>query len=85
MPEKEYSASEMAQLYQDLPNLWLLLEVLETNGSGRAERLKLIKYASDKNELYEYLLDEDRQWEWGKNYIFVYSDPQKECDLSSFS
>ena len=79
--QQEYSASEMAQLYQDLPNVWLLLEVLQTNPSGRAERLKLLKYAKDKNELYEYLLDEDPHWEWNKNYIFVFSDPEKACEL----
>ncbi|MBK7407901.1 MAG: hypothetical protein IPL49_08575 [Saprospirales bacterium] len=77
----EYSAAEMAQLYQKHPNEWLLLEVLATNKSGRAERLRLVKYAKNKNDLYDYLMDEVQDWDWSKNFIFVYSDPDKECDL----
>ncbi|MBK6622598.1 MAG: hypothetical protein IPG32_17645 [Saprospirales bacterium] len=76
-----YDVSHMAQLYQELPHHWLLLEVLETNEHGRAEKLRLLKYAKDKNELYEYLLDEDPHWEWSKRYIFVFSDPEKECEI----
>ena len=77
----EYSAAEMAQLYQKHPGEWLLLEVLATNKSGRAERLRLVKYAKNKNDLYDYLMDEVQDWDWSKNFIFVFSDPDKECDL----
>ncbi|HFA49846.1 MAG TPA: hypothetical protein ENJ95_12635 [Bacteroidetes bacterium] len=79
--KKEYLASEMAQLYQDLPNEWLLLEILKTNEQGRAEKLKLLKHAKDKDELYDYLMDETEDWSFDNNYIFVYSDPEKECEL----
>ncbi len=79
--QKEYGASEMAQLYNAKPNEWLLMEILETNEKGRATRLKLLKSAKDKEELYDYLMDETEEWHWGNNYIFVFSDPEKECDL----
>lgn len=78
---QEYNAREMAQLYQKHPNEWLLLEILETNKAGRAERLRLVKYAKDKNDLYDYLMDEAEDWNWNRNFIFVYSDPDKECEL----
>ena len=78
---KEYSAWEMADLYRKHPHQWLLLEVLTTNAAGRAQRLKLWKYATDKNELYDFLMDELEDWDWSKNFIFVYSDPEKECEL----
>jgi hypothetical protein len=78
---KEYHASEMAQLYNKKPNEWLLLEILETNETGRAERLKLLKSAKNKEDLYDFLMDELEDWDWSQNYIFVYSDPEKQCDL----
>ncbi len=79
--QKEYFASEMAQLYNAKPDEWLLLEILETNEQGRAEKLKLLKSAKDKDDLYDFLMDEVEDWTWDKNYIFVYSDPGKECEL----
>jgi hypothetical protein len=77
----EYSAHEMAHLYQEHPNEWLLLEVLATNEAGRAERLKLLKHSKDKNDLYDFLMDEVKDWSWKRNFIFVYSNPEKECEL----
>jgi len=79
--KKVYSAAEMVQLYNQKPHVWLLLEVLEYNKYGRAERLKLLKFSRDKNELYDYLTEEDENWDWHKNYIFVYADPDHKCSL----
>ena len=76
-----YTASELARLYQQLPGYWLLLEVLEESDNGRPEKLKLLKYSKDKQELHEFLMDEDENWSWDKKYIFVYANPDKECDL----
>ena len=78
---KEYTAREMAQLYQKHPNEWLLLEILETNKAGRAERLRLLNYSKNKDDLYDFLMDEVQDWDWSRNFIFVYSDPEKECEL----
>lgn len=71
----------MAQLYNELPNQWLLLEIKKKDKAGRAEKLLLLKNDPDKNRLYDYLMEEDINWDWNKNYIFVYSDPDKACDL----
>jgi hypothetical protein len=78
---KEYSAREMAHLYQEHPNEWLLLEVLAYNKAGRAERLRLLKFSKNKNDLYDFLMDEVQEWDWSRNFIFVFSDPEKECEL----
>ena len=79
--QQEYNASEMARLYESKPNEWLLMEILETNEQGRAVRLRLLKSAKNKDELYDYLMDETEDWDLSNNYIFVYSDPEKECEL----
>ncbi len=81
LKKKEYDAGEMTNLYNERPNVWLLLEVVKYNEFGKAQRLKLLKTSKDKNELYDYLMDEDDEWDWNKNYIFVYSDPDKYCEL----
>ena len=78
--KKIYKAAEMAQLYQENPRVWLLLEVLARNRNGRATRLKLLKQAPAKDELHDYLL-EHKDWDWDKEYIIVFSDPDKLCDI----
>ncbi len=79
--QKEYRAQEMCELYERLPENWLLLEILETNESGRAERLRLLKADKNKEVLYDFLMDELEDWDWKNNFIFVYADPDKECEL----
>ncbi|KAA3631458.1 MAG: hypothetical protein DWQ02_16350 [Bacteroidetes bacterium] len=73
-------AKEVAQLYEDNPGVWLLLDVLETAPNGRASKFMLLAKSEDKDDLYEFLLEDD-DWSWGKKYIFVYADPDKHCDL----
>lgn len=73
-------AQEVAQLYEDNPGFWLLLDVLETTPNGRASKFILLAKSKDKDDLYEFLMEDD-DWSWGKKYIFVYSDPDKHCDL----
>ena len=79
--QKEYNALEMAKLISSKPNVWFLLEVLETNESGRAERMKLLKFDKNKDRLYDFLMDDLEDWSWNKKIIFVFSDPSKKCDL----
>lgn len=75
-------AAEVGQLYQDNPGIWLLLDVLETGKNGRASKFKLLAKSSDKEDLYDFLMeDESEDWSWDKKYIFVFSDPDKQCDL----
>lgn len=71
----------MAQVYQENPGVWLLLEVLERNpNNGRAEKLCLLKAAAQKEALYDFLLEQE-DWNWHKEYVFVYSDPDKQCEI----
>ena len=58
-----------------------MLEVLKESDNGRPEKFKLLKYSKDKQELHEFMMDEDENWSWDKKYIFVHADPDKECDL----
>jgi hypothetical protein len=73
------SAKDVAQLYNDLINQWLLLEVVKTNKKGKAEKFKLIAYNKDKNELYKLMESED--WNWDKKYVFVFADPNSLCEI----
>ena len=57
------------------------LEVLERDENGRAQKLKLIRYAATKEELNDYLINDADDWDWNTNYIFVYSDPEQQCEL----
>lgn len=78
--EKIYTALEMAQLIGSRPKNWFLLEILKQNNNGKAEELRFLKYSGDKENLYQYLM-EDESWDWDKKYIFVFSDPDKKCEL----
>ncbi len=80
MERQLFDAAEMAQLYREKPGEWLLLEVLEKDPYGRAAKLALLRSAKDKEELYDFLL-EQQQWDWSKEYIFVFSDPNGQCDI----
>jgi len=80
-PGRIYDAAEMAEVYAAVPEKWLLLEVLERDENGRAQKLKLIRYAATKEELQDYLINEAEDWDWNTNYIFVYSDPNQQCEL----
>ncbi len=80
MKRQLYDATEMAQLYQEKPGVWLLLEVLERDQRGRANKLALLRESPNKDDLYDFLL-EQQQWDWSKEYIFVFSDPDKQCEI----
>ena len=80
MRGKVYTAKEMGQLYATLPGEWLLLEVLERDSYGKALRLKLLHHAKEKEILREFLL-EKQDWNLSSDIRFVYSDPDKMCDL----
>ena len=80
MKERIYTASEMAQLYQENPGAWLLLDVLERNAAGRAEKLRLLKAAPTKAELYDFLMEQE-EWSLEHDYVFVFSDPDKQCEI----
>ncbi|MBK8920922.1 MAG: hypothetical protein IPM81_05355 [Saprospirales bacterium] len=80
MKRKIYKAAQMAQLYQENPGVWLLLEVRARNPNGRATRLKLLKQAKNKDDLYDFLMEQEN-WDLSKDYVFVFSDPGKQCEI----
>jgi len=77
---RKINAAEVAQLYREIPHQWMLLEVISTK-NGKAEWFYLLKYAKEKEVLYDYLMDEDENWDWSKKYIFVYADPDDVCEI----
>ncbi len=73
------NARDVARLYNDKSNHWLLLEVLKKDKNGKAEEFKLIACDPDKDRLYELMEDDD--WDWDKQYIFVFADPDSLCEI----
>lgn len=73
------NAKQVAQLYNDLSQNWLLLEVLKMGANKKAEEFKLIAYNKSKDKLKELMEDDD--WDWDKKYIFVYADPNGICEI----
>ena len=74
------SAYEVADLYNKYKNEWLLLEVIKRNEkTGKADRFILIDHDGDKNKLYDMMESDD--WDWDKEYMFVFADPDSVCNL----
>ena len=73
------NAKDVAKLYNDKIGNWLLLEVTKKDKNGRAEKFKLIAFSKIKEELHA-LMEEDN-WDWDKNYIFVFADPNNLCEI----
>ncbi len=78
--DKILHSSDVAGLYKDKPREWLLLEVIKTGSNGKAELFKLLAHAKIKDDLYDYVMD-DEEWERDKKYIFVFADPDRICEL----
>ncbi len=73
------NAKEVARLYNDLTGQWLLLEVIEVDKNGKAEKFILRANDEDKEQLYK-LMDSD-EWDWDKKYLFVFADPNNLCEI----
>ena len=73
------NAHDVSNLYNDKIGHWLLLEVIEMDSNGKAEKFKLVAFNRNKEQLYE-LMAEDT-WDWEKKYIFVFADPDTLCEL----
>ena len=74
------NAKDVARLYSEKLGEWLLIEVIKMGKNGKAELFKLLKHSEDKDQLHEYLLD-DEKWNWDKKYIIIFADPEKVCEL----
>ncbi len=72
-------AKDIAKLYNDKIGNWLLLEVIKMGENGKAEKFKLIAFNKSKENLYS-LMEVDN-WDWDKNYIFVFADPNNLCEI----
>lgn len=77
---KVLNLKDIARLYVEKSDQWLLLEVLATNSDGKPTKLRLLAVSPDKNKLHDYL-SEDDSWDWSKNYLLVLADPNKPCSL----
>jgi hypothetical protein len=73
--------SDIVDMYQDLEHLWLLIEVMARDENGTATEIRLVHFAKNKDDVYEFLMEEDENWDWTKNYMVVLADPKKECEL----
>jgi len=73
------NAKDVAQLYHEKSNNWLLLEVVKMGKNKKAEEFKLIAFDKTKEALHELM--EDDNWDWTKKYIFVFADPDSLCEL----
>jgi hypothetical protein len=73
--------SDIVDMYTDLEHNWLLIEVIGRDKNGMATEIRLVHFAEVKDDVYEFLMEEEESWDWTKNYIVVYADPKKECEL----
>ncbi len=70
----------VVKLYDQYPGEWFLLKVLERDKKSRKGLyFELIAHSPDKQKLYDLLDRED--WDWEGDYIFVFSDPDKVCEI----
>ena len=46
---------EVAKLYTELHEYWLLLEVIKMGDNNKAKEFKLVSYNKDKEKLYELM------------------------------
>ena len=73
------NAKDVAQLYNEKSNNWLLLEVIKMGKNRKAEEFKLVAYNKSKDVLKELM--EDDNWDWSKKYLFVFADPDSLCEI----
>ena len=73
------NAADVAKLYNEKINQWLLLEVIKMGKNRKAEEFKLIAFNKSKEKLKELMEDDD--WDWNKKYIFVFADPNSLCEI----
>ena len=73
------NAKDVAKLYNEKANQWLLLEVVKMGKNSRAEEFKLIAYNKSKEKL-KALMDDDN-WDWDKKYILVFANPNNLCKI----
>jgi hypothetical protein len=73
--------SDIVDMYNDLEHHWLLIEVIGRDENGTATEIRLAHFAKEKDDVHEFLMEEEENWDWCKNYLVIYADPKKECEL----
>ncbi|MCF6351517.1 MAG: hypothetical protein L3J06_00760 [Cyclobacteriaceae bacterium] len=73
------NAKDVAKLYNNKINQWLLLEVIKMGKNRRAEEFKLVAFDKNKEKLKALMEDDD--WDWDKKYMFVFADPNSLCEI----
>ncbi len=76
---KSIFAKEVAKLYGELEGEWLLLDVLQRGKDGKAEEFVLMAHSVDKDELYEFIMEEGGEMDG--DFIFVFADPNGVCEI----
>jgi len=78
--KKVLTLKDIAQLYVEKRDQWLLLEIVASNPENQPTQFRLLAFSSDKDELHEYI-SEDDSWDWSKKYLMVMADPNKPCTI----
>jgi len=67
-------------MYLQEAGKWVLLEILETDARGQASRVRVVKLSPRKDDLLDYMMEHDEDWDWHKQFVIVHADP-KLCTL----
>ena len=78
---KRIFRSDIVDMYIELEGNWLLVEVMERDDNGTATEIRLAHYDKEKENVHEYLMEEEENWDWTKSYLVVFADPTKQCEL----
>jgi len=76
---KSIEAKEVAKLYSELKGEWLLLDVLKRGANDKAEEFVLVAHSKEKDDLYDYIMEEGDEIKG--NLIFVFADPDEVCEV----
>ncbi len=67
--------TELSEMYVEKAGQWVLLEIVGYDQRGQANRVRVVEMAPDKDELLDYLMDREDQWDWNKRFVIVRADP----------
>ncbi len=62
-------------MYLQEAGKWVLLEILETDVRGQANRVRVVKLSQQKDDLLDYMMEHDEEWDWQKRFVIVRADP----------
>lgn len=77
---KIINAKQVAELFHEKQNEWLLLEILKTGINGKAKKFKLLANSKNKNDLHDLIIEQD-DWNLNKQLVIVHADPNKICEI----